>query len=196
VTAAAAAACDVVVRRDGEALALDALVAALDAAVRRVGSGQLSMTCAAAVLDPRSEEVRFVSCGHTTPYLCRPSDKGGVELHALVGRGNPLGGQGALPAKVLHRPLRPGDLLVWYTDGVIEAQNPAGEDFGDRRLQRMLRRLDRAHLVPASVHGAIQASVGAHRAGRPRDDDETLVVARWQPSGGAVIDPASTERAP
>jgi sigma-B regulation protein RsbU (phosphoserine phosphatase) len=180
VTAAAAAACDVVVRRDGEGLALDVLVAALDAAVRRVGSGQLSMTCAAAVLDPAAEEVRFVSCGHTTPYLCRPSDNGGVELHALVGRGNPLGGHGALPAKVQQRPLHAGDLLVWYTDGVIEAQNPAGEEFGDRRLQRMLRRLDRAHLAPSSVHDAIHASVGAHRAGRPRDDDETLVVARWE----------------
>jgi hypothetical protein len=44
----------------------------------------------------------------------------------------------------------------------------------------MLRRLDRTHLAPSSVHDAIQASVGAHRAGRPRDDDETLVVARWE----------------
>ena len=47
-------------------------------------------TGAAAILDPVAREIRFVSCGHTAPYLCRPTETA-VELHALVGRGNPLG---------------------------------------------------------------------------------------------------------
>src|SRR5439155_8815680 len=72
VTAAASAACDVVVRRCGGDLDLAHLVAALDRAVRRVGGGELAMTCFAAILDPAARELRFVSCGHTTPYLCRP----------------------------------------------------------------------------------------------------------------------------
>ena len=49
------------------------------------------MTCFAAILDPDAREIRFVSCGHTSPYLCRLGDEA-IELHALVGRGNPLGG--------------------------------------------------------------------------------------------------------
>ncbi|HUJ61553.1 MAG TPA: SpoIIE family protein phosphatase [Kofleriaceae bacterium] len=190
VTAAAAAACEVVVRRDGAALELASLVTALDAAVRRVGGGQLAMTCFAALLDPEAREIHFVSCGHPAPYLCRIGDQAELELLALVGRGNPLG-TGRIPSpRVQHRPLRAGDLVVWYTDGVIDAQDPAGEAFGDRRLQRMLRRLDRAHLSPPGVHAIVHAGVAAHRAGQPRNDDETLVVAQWQPPIAAELHPA------
>ena len=192
VTAAAAAACDVAVRRHGAALELGALVEALDAAVVRVGGGELSMTCFAAILDPATRTIHYVSCGHTTPYVCSADDRDDhqVELQALVGRGNPLGSGSQTSPKVQQRVLRAGDLVVWYTDGVIDAQDPSGEPFGDRRLQRMLRRLDRSTLAPPAVHDLVFASVAAHRAGRPRSDDETLVVAQWAPPAAASIEPS------
>jgi serine phosphatase RsbU (regulator of sigma subunit) len=174
VTAAAIAACDASVVRRGAGLELPELVAALDAAVRRVGGGELGMTCALAIFDPAAGELRFVSCGHPAPYLCRAADRG-IELHALVGRGNPLG-TGAAGPRVQRRPLAPGDLVVWYTDGVVDAQDPGGAPFGDRKLQHLLKRLDR--LAPVAVHELIQRGVAAHRAGRPPADDETLVVAQ------------------
>lgn len=177
VTAAAVGACDVFVRRSGAALDLAALTAALDTAVRRVGGGELAMTCFAAIVDPAAREIRFVSCGHTAPYLCRPTDKA-IELSALVGRGNPLGAGVPSAPRVQQRSIQPGDLFVWYTDGVIEAQDPAGTAFGDRRLQHLLRRLDRARLTPPQVHDLVQAGVAAHRAGHPLADDETVVVAQ------------------
>jgi len=209
VTAAAIGACDVCVRRSGPALDLAELVAALDAAVRRVGGGGLAMTYAAAILDPARREIRFVSCGHTAPYLCRPTDKAirseiagggdpggfaggaggvprGIDLHALVGRGNPLGARVPEPARVQHRPLQAGDLVVWYTDGVVEAQDPAGVPFGDRRLQHLLKKLDRQHLTPLVVHDLVHRGVAAHRAGRPLADDETLVVAQLAPAREAA----------
>jgi serine phosphatase RsbU (regulator of sigma subunit) len=174
VTAAAAGACEVAVRRG---LELGELTLALDAAVRRVGAGELSMTCFASIVDPAAGEIRFVSCGHTAPYLCRPK-AADIELHALVGRGNPLGTGVPTMPKVVQRPIQAGDLVVWYTDGVIEAQNAAGEPFGDRRLQRLLRKLERPRLTPVAVHALVQAGVAAHRAGMPLADDETLVVAQ------------------
>ena len=180
VTAAAAAAADVAVRRYGEALDLVTFVAAMDAAVSRVGGRALAMTMFAAIFDSATRTISYVSCGHTPPYLCHPGDQG-VELHALAARGNPLGSPGHAVPRVHQRPLRAGDLLVWYTDGVTEAQAPNGEPFGDRRLQRLLRRLDRNALAPPAVHDLVHASVAAHRAGRPRYDDETLVVAQWRP---------------
>ncbi len=189
VTAAVAAACDVAVRRHGRALDLALAIEAIDVAVRRVGRGELQMTCFASILDPGARTISYVSCGQTTPYVCHASDTE-IELHALVGRGNPLGGAGAPQPKVQQRPLRAGDVVVWYTDGVIEAADPTGEPFGDRRLQRLLRRLDRTHLAPAAVHSVVHAGVAAHRAGQPRSDDETLVVAQWLPPQAASLEPA------
>jgi phosphoserine phosphatase RsbU/P len=191
VTAAVIAACDVSVRRAGAALELGALITALDAAVRRVGGGELAMTCCAAILDPAGGEIRFVSCGHPAAYLCRigggdPDGSAGpaagkaqrgIQLHALVGRGNPLGA-GPPGIRVQRRPLQAGDLVVWYTDGVVEAQDPSGAPFGDRRLQHLLKKLDRQRLTPPEVHDLVMRGVAAHRAGRPLADDETLVVAQ------------------
>jgi serine phosphatase RsbU (regulator of sigma subunit) len=173
VTAAAVGACEVFVRRSQASADLTELVHALDAAVRRVGGGELAMTCFASIIDPQAKTISYVSCGHTAPYLVR-----GLELHALVGRGNLLGVGAAMTPKVLQRPLEAGDVVVWYTDGVIEAHDPAGKPFGDRRLQHLLKKLDRSRLAPQAVHDVIQAGVAAHRAGRPLADDETVVVAQ------------------
>jgi serine phosphatase RsbU (regulator of sigma subunit) len=193
VTAAAIGACDACARRRGGALDLAELVAALDAAVRCVGGGELAMTCFVAIFDPAARELRFASCGHPAPYLCRaaaatPADPASdpahatpearIELHALVGRGNPLGTGQPIAARVQRRALHPGDLVVWYTDGVVEAQDPAGIAFGDRKLQHLLKKLDRRRLAPVLVHDLVQHGVAAHRAGRALADDETLVVAQ------------------
>ncbi|HLL23964.1 MAG TPA: SpoIIE family protein phosphatase, partial [Kofleriaceae bacterium] len=182
VTAAAVGACDVFVRRS-PSLDLAALVHALDAAVRRVGGGELAMTCFAAVLDPAAHTISYVSCGHTTPYLCRVASAGKTELQALVGRGNLLGAGTYAAPKLLQRPLEAGDLVVWYTDGVIEAQDPAGKPFGDRRLQQLLRKLDVAHASSHAVHDLIEDAVAAHRQEHPLGDDATLVVAHVARTG-------------
>jgi sigma-B regulation protein RsbU (phosphoserine phosphatase) len=179
VTAGAVGACDVWVRRFSSAtLDLAELIAVLDAAVRRVGGGELAMTCFAAILDPVAKEIRFVSCGHPAPYLCRTAASGALEISALVGRGNLLGAGVPTAPKVQQRALEAGDLVVWYTDGVIDALDPAGKTYGDRRLQQLLRKLDFAQLSPAILHDVIQAGVATHRAGTPLVDDETVVVAQ------------------
>jgi serine phosphatase RsbU (regulator of sigma subunit) len=190
VTAAATAACDVIVRRHMRDLDLGGFVSSLDAAIRKVGGGDLSMTCFATILDPEHKKLSYVSCGHTTPYVCRHGERG-VGITALVGRGNPLGTGLLKPPKISERTLDAGDLIVWYTDGLIDAQSPQGEAFGDRRLQHMLKRLDRASLAAVAVHDVIHAGIAAHRGGRPRNDDETLVVAQWAPPLAGSIDSAS-----
>ena len=179
VTAGAVGACDVWVRRiEGNTLDLADLMAVLDAAVRRIGGGELAMTCFAAILDPAAKEIRFVSCGHPSPYLCRTSAAGAIEISALVGRGNLLGAGVPAAPKVQQRALEAGDLVVWYTDGVIDALDPAGKTYGDRRFQQLLRKLDHTKLSPAILHDVIQAGVATHRAGSPLIDDETVVVAQ------------------
>ena len=141
------------------------------------------------MIDTAARTITFVSCGHTTPYLCRLGDAT-LELHALVGRGNLLGVGVPVAPRVQQRPLRAGDLVVWYTDGVIEAQDPAGKPFGDRRLQQLLKKLDRRRFGPLAVHDTVQAHVAAHRGGRALDDDETLVVAQLAPPLAASLEQA------
>jgi len=81
-------------------------------------------------------------------------------------------------SKVQKKALAAGDLVVCYTDGVVDAEDPAGKQFGDRRLQLLLKKLDRTRLTPPTVHDLVQTSVAAHRAGGPLGDDETVVVAQ------------------
>jgi sigma-B regulation protein RsbU (phosphoserine phosphatase) len=183
VTAAARGAIEIAVRRftaDGaaaEPLDLLAVMRCLDLAVLRAADGRRHLTCFLAVLDPGKAEVRFTSAGHVSPYICRANPEGGVELSALVARGNPLGAGGPVVAKTVTRPLLPGDLVVWYTDGLIEGRDASGQPFGDRRMQRLLRQLDPARLEPRAAHDAIAAATSSHRGGTRHDDDVTLVVA-------------------
>jgi sigma-B regulation protein RsbU (phosphoserine phosphatase) len=68
----------------------------------------------------------------------------------------------------------PGDRLILYTDGIVEAENAAGEDYGEHRLSRVAA----AHSTgtPQQVLDAIFADVSSFAAGR-FDDDATLIVA-------------------
>ena len=75
--------------------------------------------------------------------------------------------------------LAPGDLIVLYTDGVTEAANPAGEEYGLSRLVE----LSRAHAkdgVPA-LAAALQADLDAFASGVPFGDDRTFVLLRRLP---------------
>lgn len=183
VTAAARGACDAAVQARGDDLDVLTLLRQLDLAVRQVGAGRFHLTCFAAVIDPAGGEVHFANAGHVAPYVLRPrptpSPAGDtVELSALVARGNPLGAGAATVAKQATRPIAPGDLLIWYTDGLIECHGADGKQFGDRRLQRVLKRLDEDELDPVAVQRRLAAELAAHLGGLPIDDDMTLVVAR------------------
>jgi serine phosphatase RsbU (regulator of sigma subunit) len=177
VTAAVKGACDATVRLAPAELDLVTLMERLDAAVRRAGGGRFHLTCFASLLDPAAGTVTFANAGHTVPYLLRAGGGAELELHALVARGNPLGAGHAPTARTSAKPLQRGDLVVWYTDGLVECLDPDGKQFGDRRMQRLLRKLDPARLDPQSVHDVVAAAAAAHRAGRKHDDDMTLLVA-------------------
>ncbi|HTJ44565.1 MAG TPA: PP2C family protein-serine/threonine phosphatase [Kofleriaceae bacterium] len=179
VTAAAKGACDAALKIMGDAVDLVVLMQRLDAAVRRMGAGKLHLTCFMALCDVAAGQVSFANAGHVVPYLCRDGGGNGeLELHALVARGNPLGAGPSPTPRTATRPLARGDVIVWYTDGLVESLDPDGKQFGDRRMQRLLKKLDRARLDPESVHDAIAGACSAHRSGRALADDMTLVVAR------------------
>jgi sigma-B regulation protein RsbU (phosphoserine phosphatase) len=75
--------------------------------------------------------------------------------------------------------LEPGDLIVLYTDGLTEAANPAGDEFGIDRLEAVVRRHATEPLVALAV--AIETAIEVFVDGTPFGDDRTLVVLRREP---------------
>jgi len=79
----------------------------------------------------------------------------------------------------LEVPFEPGDVFVFYTDGITEAEDPSGADFGRERLAATVRS---ALGQPAdAVVSAIHAAADAFRGSAPRGDDATVIVVRVPP---------------
>ncbi len=123
-------------------------------------------------LDPVSGTLDYCSAGHPPTLLLRAEG----ELESLS-EGGPLLGVMANASFVQGRThLRPGDVLVAYSDGILDSVNPAGENFGYERLKMQLRPVDKssAETVLFSLLGAVQDFAG----GCPLEDDLSLVVVR------------------
>jgi serine phosphatase RsbU (regulator of sigma subunit) len=71
-----------------------------------------------------------------------------------------------------------GDLLVFYTDALIEAADAQGRLLGESGLLEAARRLDLADSRPSTLGPALLEAVAAHRQGQSADDDVTLIVLR------------------
>jgi len=91
------------------------------------------ITCLCIVLDPRSGILRLANAGHNLPCQCTP---GGVnELRAT---GMPLGLLPGMTYDEVEMTLQPGESLLIYSDGLVEAHNPQREMFGFPRLRQSL----------------------------------------------------------
>ena len=125
-----------------------------------------------AALVPATGLVRYACAGHNPALVVRS----GGEVERLGATGPPLG---LLPL-ASYRPaevtVEPGDVLVLYTDGFVEAENRDGEEYGLARLEALCR--DRRGAAPGELAEAIEEDVERHAQGVPIADDRTLVIAR------------------
>lgn len=126
------------------------------------------------LFDPTRDEILYCSAGHPPPLLLRAGGSGAVEW-LEDGDDIPVG---VLPDHHYigaRRRFGPDDVLVLYTDGVIEATGPGSGEFGRERLADAVAAAPRA---PSEMLAAIRAAVARHEAGSPPRDDRTLLVAR------------------
>ena len=131
------------------------------------------------LLDFRNRVFTFSNAGHNPPILLRADGSivnlvdGGVALGVLA------------EAHYEERPIavRPGDVLVLYTDGVSEAVSPGGEQFGTKRIEESMQR--RAKQSAREILDGLVADVLEFTGEHGPDDDLTLVVLK------AMADPAS-----
>jgi len=92
------------------------------------------VTCFYAILDPESGSLSYANAGHDLPYL-RHGDGDAEELRA---RGMPLGLMPGMSYEEGETPLRAGNCVLFYSDGLIEAHDPKGEMFGFPRLRALV----------------------------------------------------------
>jgi serine phosphatase RsbU (regulator of sigma subunit) len=137
--------------------------------------------------DDAGRRLRYVNCGHVPPLLLRRD--GGVDR--LVPTATLLGAFEEWDCGIGEVTLAPGDLLLLYTDGVTEARDRGGLEFGEERLAATLRRCSR--LPAEALIGALLRTVREFTVG-PQSDDVTLVVARARQPVAVSPDRAVTAR--
>jgi len=103
---------------------------------------------------------------------------GGFTVNTVQAEGFPLGLFPNAQYEELTIAARPGDLLVFFSDGIVDAENGEGEMFGTERLTAVLREHPSACNSAQATVDAILAAVAAFQAGTAHFDDETLVVLR------------------
>jgi hypothetical protein len=160
-------------RRQG--LALPEVAEAVDAAVKEQFTGRF-VTGILARLDLRTGALTWVNRGHHPPLVLRE----GRLVTTLDSVPDPPMGFGLTPSTGLLRyQLQPGDRLLFYTDGVIEAQSPAGELFGLKRfIQFVVRREADGLAAPETMRRLIQ-EILEHQHGRLQDD-ATVMTVEWR----------------
>lgn len=137
--------------------------------LRAEGAARRMVTVAVAEIDTAAREVRLTNAGHPPPFLLAGGEVREVEATSL-----PLGFSWYDPPASATVSFAPGDLLVLYSDGLVEARPPGGEPFGYEGLQATL--LGAAGSTGEGVLGACLAAVEEHLGGAPLPDDVTIVV--------------------
>jgi sigma-B regulation protein RsbU (phosphoserine phosphatase) len=135
---------------------------------RNMASGRFVTFCYA-YIDPSRRKLTYANAGHNPQLVVRAG--GGVDM--LVPGGTVLGVFSESTYEQGDFALAPGDRLVFYTDGITEGRNPAGEEFGEEQLAAAAIR--HRSLAAEQMLGAVLRDVEQFNAGA-YEDDATLIV--------------------
>lgn len=146
-------------------------LAALNRRVMQDTSSDLFVTLVYGIVAPNQDEFLYCNAGHPPPFIIRKDPSSAVEYMPRTGMAVGVVEESTWqPASVR---LEEGDFIVIYSDGVTDAQNDAGEDFGLERLLAEAKNL-RGH-PPAEVRKHLMDAVQAY-SGSTQADDITLLV--------------------
>ena len=149
---------------------LSEVAAEIDRDIEANSPGPLYATLFVGILDPATRVFRYVNAGHHPQYVLR-----GGGLERLSSTGLPVGlfaGRGYVERQVQ---LQAGDLLFFYTDGCVEAENDRDEPFGAERLESLLAG---PTSTTAEVLGRVEATVTTFRGAREPFDDATMMAVK------------------
>jgi serine phosphatase RsbU (regulator of sigma subunit) len=150
---------------------LPEMVARINRSIHQAVKGQRFITLVLVALDRTRGALEYVNAGHNPPLLLHTDG----EVEPLATGGFLLGVFPEATYEMASHSMQPGELLLLYSDGVTEAKDSRGEDFGDDRLIAYLKE-NRELPVEELVDGIIE-QVGAF-AGKPGDDVTVAAVRR------------------
>jgi phosphoserine phosphatase RsbU/P len=135
---------------------------------RNMASGRFVTFCYI-YIDATRRKLTYANAGHNPPIIVKSNG----DVDRLAPGGTVLGvfAEGAYEQGVF--PLAPGDRLVFYTDGITEGRNPAGDEFGEEQLAAAAirhRALGAENMLVAMLRDVEQFNAGAY------EDDATLIV--------------------
>jgi len=178
-------------RRAGQSL-LDT-AAHIESAVNDVFRVESFATGLLCELDTTTGVLTWVSAGHYEPLLLRDGRLvRALEVEPMLPLGLNRDLLATSSAVVGDEPLQPGDMLLLYTDGVIEARSPGGEFFGQERLVDLVTRNLAAGLPAPETMRRVTHALLEHQAG-DLDDDASLLLVEWHgpPGPGSNQPPLS-----
>jgi len=120
------------------------------------------------IYDMQAGDFTYVNAGHNPPILFK---KDSVEL---LSTGGIFIGSMPWQYQKATIELKQGELLLLYTDGLVEAMDEKEEEFGEERLKQIVQ--DARDKSSADIESAIRRAVKKHTGGKQLDDDFTLIV--------------------
>ena len=130
------------------------------------------------VLHLPTGQLQYVNAGHNPPYLLRAD--GHVEQLPRT-KGMAVAVSEGFPYRSASVQLQLGELVMLYTDGVTEAFDPDSQEYGEARLEQVLRQAcANTDRHPLHVAQALLADVHAFERGAPQADDITCMALRYQ----------------
>ncbi|HEX4454858.1 MAG TPA: SpoIIE family protein phosphatase [Kofleriaceae bacterium] len=184
IAATARGAVEALAAADEKLLQPEQVLRAIDSAIAMVGEHNVLMTAFAAVFDSQTGVLQYANAGQNFPYVIKLGTTRVLEEASIIAAsGNPLGDRHInVEIRRGSLQLRPGDLFVCFTDGVVERANPAGKLFGDRRLRGALTGQpvqDAGALVV--LRDRVLAALEHHAEGQVAGDDITFVLCQFDP---------------
>ena len=133
------------------------------------------VTMLLAVWDDSNQTLQVANAGSVQPLFVSMRSKG-PEVKTIQVEGFPLGLFPNAEYEEFTLSTRPGDLIVFFSDGIVDAINAEGDMFGDARLNAVLQ--SQSHATAAATVEAILKAVSDFQSGVDHFDDETVVVLR------------------
>jgi phosphoserine phosphatase RsbU/P len=151
---------------------LSALAREIDKDIEDNSPGPVYATLFVGILDPVTRLLRYVNAGHHPQYVLHA--QGGLEQMSSTGL--PVGLYAGHGFREQQLQLVAGDLLFFYTDGCVEAENEAGEMFGAERLEALLRSV--ATAPTEDLLARVEREVNGFRGACEPFDDATMMTVK------------------